>query len=216
MKEKIELKEKKYERNIEILKEFYEQVWMQEVTYVENDRALYFIFKQSNSGIFSDNVKGFILNQMYSAGVKNISLFEVIESIKNKKNNINSKELGLLTDIENNDNNNYPSFRSKYDHWDNEVNTDIATPINDSNVRNMLKKYYNNYNANNNNSTNLTDTINNFIKDYLGKENGIERIDLKTDFHEKISIYRLVDKFLWLSHKKITRHKNKDSIVGKK
>ncbi len=188
------------EQNLEILKVFYNKVWMSDKRYVDNDRALYFIFKQSNKGIFSDNVKGFILNEMYSAFVKNKDLFAVIDSVIKKQESKVELFHPETEEITASDNN-YPSFRSKFDHWNNEINTNTSTPINDSHVRGKLEEYgyqrilYNQYDS-------LKNTIDTFIKDYLGTTiEGINRIDLKTDFHDTISIYRLVDKFLWLSYR---------------
>ena len=54
--------------------------------------------------------------------------------------------------------------------------------------------------------------VDEFIKRFLNKK-GTDRIELKTDFHDFISIYRLVDKFLWLQGKieKLIDFKTKQS-----
>ena len=202
----IELKENNNDKNLEILKNFYSDVFQKYEEYLENDNALYFIFNPKNNNFFSDNVKGFILNEMYSAMVKSKDLFQVINAATNKKNDYDSN------------NNRYPSFRSKFEHWKNEVNTtNEASPINDSHVRNMLNKYgiekikYISSNYSDSQKI-LKEAVDKFIKKFLNKE-GTNRIELKTDFHDSISIYRLVDKFLWLQGKieKLIDFKTKQS-----
>jgi hypothetical protein len=131
---------------------------------------------------------------MYSTMVKSKDLFQVINAATNKKNDDDSND------------NRYPSFRSKFKHWQKEVNTTTeASPINDSHVRNMLNKY--GFKKIKYISSNYSDSqkilkiaVDEFIKRFLNKK-GTERIELKTAFHDFISIYRLVDKFLWLQGK---------------
>jgi len=126
------------------------------------------------------------------------------------------------------------SFVSKYFHWYNEVNSGDASPIYDGNVREGLKIYCEDENINN--MERLKGRIDVFIgelelkidKNNPNKLNGTDRINNRVDFpkiknfkneehnclYENISIYRLVDKFLWLTYK-IAENQQKDDSKSK-
>lgn len=108
------------------------------------------------------------------------------------------------------------SFFSKYCHWYNEVNNHKAMPIYDKNVRVGLacynndeefeKIYENTYQSIRTYSTGekaLLDQVNKFITNLELYESGNLLGESRniTGINEKVSIYRLVDKFLWLTFK---------------
>ncbi len=202
--------------NLEILRKFYIDVWAKYTPYVENDRALYFIFNHKNDAIFSNRVRGFILNEMYSAFVHDTHLNEVINDYCNfhTSEDVNKEILNLKEQVKLNKSKNekieidrnYPSFLSKFSHWRFEANQlwKDACPIYDNHVRKALKC--------GNSYENVKAGIEKFIKEKLKINNLSEPITLKIDgLHEEISIYRLVDKFLWLSGKIMKYQKDKEN-----
>ena len=92
------------------------------------------------------------------------------------------------------------SLESKYLHWKDEVNgSKNSYPIYDSKVRNELKLYSLQSKLN---YLDLKAKIDEFIKTYLGNEvRSFVDINEIDGLPKSISIYRLVDKFLWLNNK---------------
>jgi hypothetical protein len=183
--------------NLEILIDFYKNVWCEYNHYYENDKLLYSLFFSNN---YSPRLKALILNKLYSAGMKDIQLInfsEQIESVDLLKIEPN-QYIGLYNDGSL-FNSKLTSLESKYLHWKNEVNNSQFSPIFDSNVTNELQKYqYKKINE----FSDLKINIDCFIKEYLSindPEN--QRIELKCGLHDAVSVYRLVDKYLWLSNK---------------
>lgn len=198
------------DKNLEILKSFYENVWGKYTHYVENDKVLYKVFDNKND-VFADRVRISILNNFYSAGMKNIQIYDFKEKVGNLKS---------ADDIGNIGKNCYHgygnkmghcnfliSLESKYLHWITEAVGLPTIPIYDANVKDELKNYEledsdlsRKIESKKNEYTKLKKTIDAFIKKYFNKS-GSEYISLEMDFHNQVSIYRLVDKFLWLSNK---------------
>ena len=204
------------------LKHFYVEVWGSYADYVENDLVLYEIFKKGNDEKdFIIEARVAVLDKMYGTRIKAFRKITEIfkENIKNDKNNKNNFD-SIIESLVNQkiDNGNTErqfyvqaetSFVSKYFHWYNEVNNSEVSPIYDGNVKNGLKKYV--FGENIKDMGTLKESINEFIGN-MGLE-GTTRINIKnkkiTNFqeeeldclYENISIYRLVDKFLWLTYK---------------
>lgn len=204
----IQLKEENKEANLQTLIHFYNSVWGVYEEYVENDKALYFIFDDKNSAIFSKRAKVIILNTMYSAGMKDVQKDDFVDNFdwtvsgkKYKKNGGDYRSTQLL------------SLESKLCHWKSEVNNQSkALPIYDNNVKWGLDYYrqdklrrdsQNSRNARYQRFPALQKAVDEFITKYLGKE-GSDVIQTQKEVEglpNAISIYRLVDKFLWLSYK---------------
>ena len=212
------------------LKHFYVKVWCSYADYVENDLVLYEIFKKGNDEKdFIIEARVAVLDKMYGTRIK--AFRKIVETFKekNKENNFDSiieslvnqkiyngdKERQFYVQIE-------TSFVSKYFHWYNEVNDyGNASPIYDGNVKNGLEKYVFGENikdmgtlkeSNDKFIGNLElkdDKINseslvgaNRINDW-GNFSRIENYESKENncLYNNVSIYRLVDKFLWLTYK---------------
>lgn len=139
----------------------------------------------------------------------------IIESLVNQKIYNGDKERQFYVQIE-------TSFVSKYFHWYNEVNDyGNASPIYDGNVKNGLEKYV--FGKNIKDMGDLKESIDKFIvnlelkDDKINSESlvGANRINDWGNFsrienyeskennclYNNVSIYRLVDKFLWLTYK---------------
>ena len=191
----LDLKNK--QNNLKILINFYNNVWCKFDHYYENDKLLYSLFSSIN---YSPRLKALILNKLYSAGMRDIQLINFskqIESVDLLKIEVN-QYVGLYNDGST-FSSKLTSLESKYLHWKNEVSNSQFSPIFDSNVKNELKKYQMNSIVT---FSDLKQSIDHFIREYLSindPEN--QSIELKSELHNKISIYRLVDKFLWLSNK---------------
>ena len=153
---------------------------------------------------------------------------ENIKNDKNNKNNFDSIIESLVNQKIDNGNTERQfyvqaetSFVSKYFHWYNEVNNSEVSPIYDGNVKNGLEKYVFGENikdmgtlkeSNDKFIGNLElkdDKINseslvgaNRINDW-GNFSRIENYESKENncLYNNVSIYRLVDKFLWLTYK---------------
>ena len=202
------------------LKHFYFKVWGSYADYVENDLVLYEIFKKGNDEKdFIIEARIAVLDKMYGTRIKAFRKITEIfkeKNIKNEKNYFDSIIKSLVNQkIDNGDTERQfyvqveTSFVSKYFHWYNEVNNGDASPIYDGNVKNGLEKY--GFGENIKDMGTLKESINEFIGN-MGLE-GTTRINIKnkkiTNFqeeeldclYENISIYRLVDKFLWLTYK---------------
>ena len=183
--------------NLEILIDFYKNVWCEYNHYYENDKLLYSLFSSNN---YSPRLKALILNKLYSAGMKDIQLINFSEQIESV--DLLKIEANQYTGLYNDGSvfsSKLISLESKYLHWKNEVSDSQFSPIFDSNVKNELKKYQKNSIIT---FTDLKQSIYNFIKEYLSindPEN--QRIELKCGLHHAASVYRLVDKYLWLSNK---------------
>jgi len=133
---------------------------------------------------------------------------------------LNRESIGILTytGLKNNGSSRYShliSLESKFLHWSSEVSYQESLPIYDNNVKNELKiakkHYFKNYNNNLFDDKVFSKIPNEFekfnlkiicyIKNYLLQDPDV-RIPLKIDrLHNEVSIYRLVDKFLWLNNK---------------
>ncbi len=139
----------------------------------------------------------------------------IIKSLVNQKIDNGDTERQFYVQVE-------TSFVSKYFHWYNEVNDDrYASPIYDGNVKDGLKKY--GFEKNINDMENIKKSINEFIvnlelKDHkINSESlvGTNRIndwgnfpriknydnEINNCLYNNVSIYRLIDKFLWLTYK---------------
>ena len=201
------------------LKHFYVKVWGSYVDYVENDLVLYEIFKKENDDEkFIIEARIAVLDKMYGTRIKAFRKITEIfkKNIKNEENNFDSIIESLVNQKIDNGNTERQfyvqaetSFVSKYFHWYNEVNNGDASPIYDGNVKNGLEKY--GFGENIKDMGTLKESINEFIGN-MGLE-GATRINIKNKkienfqnkehdcLYENISIYRLVDKFLWLTYK---------------
>jgi hypothetical protein len=191
--------------NLDDLITFYNNVWGEYKEYVENDKSLYFIFDKKNEHIFSKRVKVLTLNKMYSAGLDDIQInnfcnkFEWdITCEKYQKNGDNGKAKKQI------------SIESKLCHWNSEVNNlENAVPIYDRNVRKALSYYKIKAEKNTVDFLKIKSQIDTFISKFLGKK---ETVKVNVDgLPPQISIYRLVDKFLWLSYK---MRYNEDKLEG--
>lgn len=191
------LDQKNKQDNLEILINFYHKVWCKLDYYYENDMLLYSLFSSKK---YSPRLKALILNKLYSAGMKDIQLINFSEKIEN----LNTSEIGTnhYLGLGNEDaefKSKLTSLESKYLHWENEVSGSQFSPIFDSNVKNELKKYTK---FKIDNFSNLKEAIDHFIREYLSiNDPEKQSIELNCELHNRISIYRLVDKFLWLSNK---------------
>jgi hypothetical protein len=199
--------------------------------YLENDKNLYESFKKDN-----EIKKCQKLNQLYFAGIpkkKNGKTLNIIVENIIKPNIKNLSPENLLNDLNEHNNNKtgseklslYQSFISKYCHWHHEVNiSENHFPIFDKNVKYSLV-YYQMTGAEIKKYEHLKYFVDKFIEEYLPKKlTGANRIELKLEIkieknnvpellHEEISIYRLVDKFLWLQyeiHSKILKENIKN------
>ena len=194
MEEIIKLKKNNSKENLTILKDFYVNVWAKFERYRENDVFLYVLFKNKK---VSERIKIEILNKFYSAGMKDVQIYSFIENKKNLK-------LNTIGDFEyeykNHKKTKLISLESKYLHWKDEVNgSKNSYPIYDSKVRNELKLYSLQSKLN---YSDLKAKIDEFIKTYLGNEvRSFVDINEIDGLPKSISIYRLVDKFLWLNNK---------------
>ena len=191
----LDLKNK--QNNLDILINFYNNVWCKLDHYYENDKLLYSLFSSNN---YSPRLMALILNKLYSAGMRDIQLINFADQIESV--DLLKIEANQYTGLYNDGSvfsSKLTSLESKYLHWKNEVSDSQFSPIFDSNVKNELKKYQKNSIIT---FSDLKQSIDNFIKEYLSindPEN--HSIELNCELHNKISIYRLVDKFLWLSNK---------------
>ena len=194
MEEIIKLKKNNSKENLTILKDFYVNVWAKFERYRENDVFLYVLFKNKK---VSERIKIEILNKFYSAGMKDVQIYSFIENKKNLK-------LNTIGDFEyeykKHKKTKLISLESKYLHWKDEVNgSKNSYPIYDSKVRNELKLYSLQSKLN---YSDLKAKIDEFIKTYLGNEvRSFVDINEIDGLPKSISIYRLVDKFLWLNNK---------------
>ena len=194
MEEIIKLKKNNSKENLTILKDFYVNVWAKFERYRENDVFLYVLFKNKK---VSERIKIEILNKFYSAGMKDVQIYSFIENKKNLK-------LNTIGDFEyeykKHKKTKLISLESKYLHWKDEVNgSKNSYPIYDSKVRNELKLYSLQSKLN---YLDLKAKIDEFIKTYLGNEvRSFVDINEIDGLPKSISIYRLVDKFLWLNNK---------------
>ena len=194
MEEIIKLKKNNSKENLTILKDFYVNVWAKFERYRENDVFLYVLFKNKK---VSERIKIEILNKFYSAGMKDVQIYSFIENKKNLK-------LTTIGDFEyeykKHKKTKLISLESKYLHWKDEVNgSKNSYPIYDSKVRNELKLYSLQSKLN---YSDLKAKIDEFIKTYLGNEvRSFVDINEIDGLPKSISIYRLVDKFLWLNNK---------------
>ena len=177
--------------------------------YLENDKELYGLFKKNNK---KEKEKCQKLNQFYFAGIKNTKHLEIIIEIIR---DLPDKEIcpqGLLLKIKEKKLSLYQSFISKYCHWHHEVNiSKNHFPIFDNNVKYSLV-YYQMTGTEIKKYKHLKYFVDKFIEEYLPEKLvGVDRIKLKLEIkiektvdpnslHEEISIYRLVDKFLWLQY----------------
>lgn len=202
-------------QNLNIIISFYQDVWSKYQTYYYNDIALYEIFRNKNNN-FHDFCKISILNNFYSAGMNNIQIYEFVDNLS--KLDLANVGITKYCGIKN-DGSKYCShllsLESKFLHWSKELSGDKSVPIYDNNVINELKIAKKLYKINHNNdlfsgldSHNKTEfsifilKINLYITKYLRLDNPEDRIPLEIDnLHKKVSIYRLVDKFLWLNNK---------------
>ena len=191
----LDLKNK--QNNLKILINFYNNVWCKLDHYYENDKLLYSLFSSNN---YSPRLKALLLNKLYSAGMRDIQLINFADQIESV--DLLKIEANQYTGLYNDGSvfsSKLTSLESKYLHWKNEVSDSQFSPIFDSNVKNELKKYQKNSIIT---FSDLKKSIDHFIREYLSindPEN--QSIELNCELHNKISIYRLVDKFLWLSNK---------------
>ena len=216
------------------LKHFYVKVWGSYADYVENDLVLYEIFKKGNDEKdFIIEARVAVLDKMYGTRIKAFRKITEIfkKNIKNDKNNFDSIIEILVNQKKDNGDTERQfyvqaetSFVSKYFHWYNEVNVGDASPIYDGNVKNGLKKYGSEKNINDikNLKISIDDFIGNLglkgtnrindwgsfprIKNYKSKENNC--------LYNNVSIYRLVDKFLWLTYKIAEAKSKKNESVN--
>lgn len=204
-------------KNLKILKDFYVNDWGGLDSYVKNDKILYEIFKKDHDNKdFIIHARVGMLSEMYSARVDNIP--DMVEILKKEKGEHEYKSIHDKYCGSKNGNKDLKSFISKYVHWYNEVNNYKAIPIYDSEVREMIfdsfektqngKRTIINVNDKNftKNSLRTIDSLFEAIDKYIemhfnDKGTHREKVQIK-DLHEEVSIYRLVDKFLWLSSKK--------------
>jgi len=199
------------EENLKKLKNFYENSWCnpeiseKQSYYIENDIALYELFNKKDE--ICEQCKN--INSKYSTRISNKDI-KIISGIIKKyiEDELDLNPESFLEKFkENGGLKNYKSFISKYCHWYYEVKNygQIHFPIYDKYVRFGLI-YYNVSYLCVEDFNKLKNLIDKFIEDYLPNK-GYERIEIKlnklkqNDFPEKISIYRLVDKFLWLQYK---------------
>ena len=206
--------------NFKKLINFYTNIWAgaKEGKYLKNDIELYELFKKDDEIEKCKN-----LNQLYFAGIPkekdDKTLKKIVENIINPEINNLSPEnlLKALNEynIKNDDKEKlslYQSFISKYCHWHHEVNiSKNHFPIFDKNVKYSLV-YYQMTGAEIKKYEHLKYFVDKFIEEYLSEKLvGVNRIELKLKIkieknnvpellHEEISIYRLVDKFLWLQY----------------
>ncbi len=194
----IQLIKGKNKKNLDILISFYNNVWGGYAEYVDYDKALYCMFKKDNEGNFSKMAKVVVLNKMYSAGMKDVQLesfvkdFDwVISGRQYKKYGGDYKSNQLL------------SLESKLCHWNNEVNDKSKTsPIYDNNVRVVISHYTGvSKSSMNGNFKDTKKAVDDFITKYLGGDIKDPITVTVEGLPSEISIYRLVDKFLWLSYK---------------
>jgi hypothetical protein len=191
------------EQNLEILKEFYQKDWGGKRN-TDNDKLLYEVFKNKDI-----NERCIELNAKYSTriGVKNGNIKKIAEIISTETD-INPDQ--LLKKLKEEKLPNYKSFISKYCHWYYEVyQNEKHYPIFDTYVRYGLIYYGIVYHYIDDFSP-LHNSIDHFISTYLPNK-GSDRVELKTSLHHKISVYRLVDKFLWLQYKQSI---NNAALVG--
>ena len=196
-----------HEDNLKIIKIFYTKVWGSYEKYVQNDKVLYSIFLDEKK--CEPLTKAVVLNNFYSAGMFADQAEEFAEHIKL---NHNDNELGKKK-YRGKKPRRLLSMESKYVHWYAEVNGGIKRPIYDKNVREVLNYYKKNdgkpylcFENKKNRSCDykeLNEAIDDFNSEKFGKDgNSSIEIDHKIDNIPKIkSLYRLVDKFLWLQYK---------------
>ncbi len=194
--------------NRDFLIGFYKEVWLKFEHYVNNDKVLYELFKKDHDDKeFILHARICALSSMYAAAIDNIP--HMLETIKNCNNKLVHDEI-LTRYADDGKNYNLISFISKYCHWYNEVNhVEESTPIYDVNVRNALKHYgcekIKNYEG-------LKDGTKKFIQE-IGGVSFNTIIPLSIDgLHTELSIYRIVDKFLWLSYKVDKLNKRKAGL----
>ena len=138
--EKIyQLRQENEGKNLEILKKFYTDVWSNCLEYVENDKLLYDIFKDKN---YSPRIKAVVLNDLYSAGMKGIQIYDFAEEIQElKEDEIGKKQYTGRNNANKEIRNFLISLESKYLHWHNEANNLDSIPIYDGKARNELANY---------------------------------------------------------------------------
>jgi len=191
--------------NIVSLKKFYCEVWCKLDKITDSDKILYKIFNSEldkNPHINLTRIA--TLSKLYYAPVDNISdMIEVINECmeEHECNNKNCKKIleydCVIYKYTSKGNNKLQSFISKYCHWYNEVNNRQATPIIDKYIKSAL--HCKNYND-------VNDKINSIIANLKTQNN--QRIDLDNCIslgdnilYQNISIYRLIDKYLWTYQK---------------
>jgi hypothetical protein len=226
------------------LKHFYVKVWGSYVDYVENDLVLYEIFKKGNDEKdFIIEARIAVLDKMYGTRIKAFRKITEIfkENIKNDKNKFDSIIESLVNQKIDNGNTERQfyvqaetSFVSKYFHWYNEVNNSEVSPIYDGNVKNGLKKYV--FGENIKDMGTLKESIDKFIgnlelkDDKINSESlvgtnriidwgnfsRIENYESKENncLYNNVSIYRLIDKFLWLTYKIAEAKSEKNESVN--
>jgi hypothetical protein len=201
--------------NLNFLIEFYEKVWFEYASHKKNDEMLYELFNKKNGNEdFMLCARIYTLSGMYSARVYNVhDMLEAIRCAHAKQELYNSDILENYCKKEGN--HKLISFISKYCHWYNEVNNiGQATPIYDGNVRDALKHYKCETNGKIKDYEGLKDGVDEFIKEVV-KESSDTVISLPIGgLHTQLSIYRLVDKFLWLSYKVKEPSKNDSNLLG--
>jgi hypothetical protein len=201
--------------NIVFLKNFYCEVWCKLDKMTIADKILYKIFNSEldkNPHINLTRIA--TLSILYSVPVDNISCMErVIDECMNEHECDNKNCMKILEydcffkKYTNQGNNKLQSFISKYCHCYSEVNNRQATPIIDKYIKLALQcKNYND----------VKEKIKLIIKNLETEDN--QRIDLDNCIslgdnilYQNISIYRLIDKYLWTYQK----FKNNTEIPNK-
>lgn len=204
--------------SLNFLKKFYKEVWAKSSSYGENDKKLYEIFKKEHDEKeFIIETRVLLLDYMYGTQIK--SVLEIIDIIRDKKpsegfksDSVNNMLNEVKIKKQTNPKIRYEtSFFTKYCHWYNEVNNKEPMPIYDKNVRVGLSIYNGtkDFECARKESSKIkydSDSFGKEIKKFMENldllkllQNG--KIDLGDGFPKQVSVYRLVDKFLWLMYK---------------
>jgi len=167
----------------------------------------------------------------FKSDIENKDFDSIINVLSNQKNE--QKENNCTTEMQFSVRKE-TSFVSKYFHWYNEVNDGDASPIYDGNVKNGLKKYV--FGENIKDMGTLKESIDKFIgnlelkDDKINSESlvgtnriidwgnfsRIENYESKENncLYNNVSIYRLIDKFLWLTYKIAEAKSEKNESVN--